>query len=228
MENPEQSTSERMNKYDNDSIWANTFIGHGINEKHLKCWFSNYKCEHEWQKENLARITVLCRRNNICIALLGDVGNGKTHLATAILKDHIIYQKTPERKKTKSDLGQDHFYYQKKNSPGHYYTMTGLFREYRQLISNSGDENKFMDNIFNLNCLVIDEMQIKSNSEAEQRMFQELIDKRYAMEKQTIFVGNMTRLSFENMLGRRLLDRMFENGLEILIFSDESYRRKRG
>ncbi len=76
-----------------------------------------------------------------------------------------------------------------------------------------------------MNCLVIDEIQIKSNSDSEMRVFQELVDKRYSDNKQTIFVGNITIDEFKQMLGERLIDRLKEQGLSIFVFTADSYRK---
>jgi len=221
-----QKNSDRAQEYDG-LIWAETFKSHGIGEKFHNSWFFNYETDTEKQKKNLEGMKAYCRRNT-SIALIGDVGRGKTHLATAVLKDAIICgQKRPERKSFEKQNGQDHFYYQKPVYAGHYYTLLDLHRRYRE--SQKSDEISevdFMDRIYTMKCLVIDEIQIKSDSESEQRMFQDIIDRRYANNLQTIYIGNVSYSSLCEIIGKRLMDRLEENGLKIMTFKGDSYRSK--
>ncbi len=203
------SETERAAKYA-DLIWKSTFRQHGIGDKYHDKWFFNYICVGDEQKSNLDVIKKYCRRNT-SIALLGDVGNGKTHLACAILKDSIVCG------------GKDHH----SISSGHYYTFSDLHRQYRESQSDpEKSEAKFMNEICTMKCLVIDEIQIKSDSDSEQRMFQEIIDKRYANNRQTVYVGNTSFEGFKKILGERLVDRLVENGIQLIIFKGESYRNK--
>jgi len=186
--------------------WKDIFSRHGVDEKYHASWFFNYQTYDKDQETMLNRLKVVAKINT-SIALLGQVGNGKTHLATTILKNSIINHK--------SDLA------------GKYFTMADLNRKFRNSIkSDEESELKFMESLFNMKCLVIDEIQIKSDSDSEQRMFQEIVDKRYAKEKQTVYAGNVSFNEFKDILGERLVDRMKENGLDVFNFTGESYRSK--
>lgn len=206
---------DRAQDYD-DLIWAETFKSHGIGEKFFKTWFFNYEVTTDGQKANLDHMIAYCRRNT-SLALIGDVGNGKTHLAIAVLKDAIICAVNKPRGKS----------YEKQVSPGHYYTLSDLNRRYRESVTNREiSEVDFMENICTMKCLIIDEIHIKSDTDSEGRMFQEIVDKRYANNLQTIYVGNVSFNRFSKILGKRLMDRLQENGLKIMRFNGKSYRTK--
>ena len=210
-ETQSQKASDRAKVYE-DLIWRDTFTRHGIDEKYHRSWFFNYEAVTDQQKTNLAIMVASCRRNT-SLALLGSVGNGKTHLATTVLKDSIICNSSKLKREC---------------SAGHYYTLADLHRQYRDSMSNKdASEADFMKNICTMKCLVIDEIQIKSDSDSEQRMFQEIIDKRYSNNKQTIYVGNISFKRFSEILGDRLMDRLKENGFKAMVFTGESYRGKK-
>lgn len=232
MEKREHSPSEIRNmikKYE-DNLWITQYERHGIPEKYHKKWFIDYECKDAEMLIRLERIKSVQRLNKP-IALLGEVGNGKTHLACCILKDAIICgAESPKRVISKyvDEHGEQKEYwgYEKQSDSGHYYTMTSLNRAYREAIAN-GKEDDFMEKMATMKCLVIDEIQIKSETDSQERMFQEIIDSRYANNRQTVFVGNVSVEKFKKILTKRLADRLFEQDLQVEVFNGESYRRKR-
>ena len=184
--------------------YTKIFKAHGIDEKYHNKWFFNYFPETEKRQGDIDIITEHAR-NDLPLAILGEVGNGKTHLAIALLKDKIIQTMKPDA--------------------GHYYTLTDLHRKFRDSQSNPNkSEVKFYNELSQTNCLVIDEIQIRSNSDSEQRMVQELLDKRYSANKQTVFVGNISLDEFKEFLGERLVDRIREQQIQVLMFTGKSYR----
>jgi DNA replication protein DnaC len=71
--------------------------------------------------------------------------------------------------------------------------------------------------------LVIDEYQERGESEWENRIISNLIDRRYAERKPTILIANMSREQMGAALGASICDRVRECGRPI-IFNWSSYR----
>lgn len=178
------------------------FTDHGIREGYLDAWFSNYEITCEAQQKVFDAV-VAASKTNRPMVFLGTFGGGKTHLATAMVKSALYHGKEAL-----------------------YYTLTSLCREYRvSLNSEDTDEGKFFDKVAKADLLVIDEYSIKSNSDSENRVIQEIVDFRYADKRQTVFIANMSEEAFVEDIGQRLLERLQERNAEILIFNWESYRK---
>lgn len=181
--------------------WHDVFMSKGIPANYVDKWLFNYNINNLDQGMILARIKEIVN-NRQSILLLGEIGNGKTHLAISILKNFIV-----RRKK------------------GHYYTLTQLFRAYRNSMSDPNlSEGRFIARTFDLDCLVIDEINIRSDSESENRFLQELVDSRHVNGKRTIFIGNMTKDEFSEIMGERIMDRLTGEEAEMFNFTWDSYR----
>jgi len=227
MENQESSTYK---KFEDEKSFVQ-YKRHGIPLEFFTKWFGNYDTGKDKALRKRIDHLIVRQRRGHPVALIGDVGQGKTHLACAILKDAIIchdnigkpfYREQPN--------GDTERMYPKIDSPGHYYTMTQLNRDFRmsmQRIENNENEKKCVERLTAMKCLVIDELQIRSKTDSEQRMFQEILDTRHTSNKQTIFVGNVTAEELSNILGERLLDRLKQRDLMTINFTGDSYRAKK-
>lgn len=203
-----QKILDRAAKYETEA-WAEKFSNHGIDAKYHNKWFFNYEAVTGQQKANLETVRAACR-NNTSLALLGAVGNGKTHLATSLLKDLIV----SPREGSKYQVGR-------------YYTFADLHRRYRESVTSRDiSEVAFMRRVCMMKCLIIDEIQLRSDSSSEKRMLQEIVDKRCANHKQTVYIGNLSFKGFTEILEPRLMDRLKDDGFKVLVFSGESYRGK--
>ena len=179
------------------------FLNHGVDEAYLESWFSNYKTDSIEQKSALQRVIAAFNANRP-MAFLGKYGGGKTHLAQAIVKSHLVYKRE-----------------------AYYYTLSGLFRDYRRsLRDDEFTEQKFFQRVGTAHCLVIDEFNLSSNSEPETRLIQEIIDIRYSARLQTIFVGNIEKAKFKESLTERLADRLRDQQIEVIMFNWDSYRKR--
>lgn len=181
--------------------WLDTYGGAGIPTIYFKTWLHNYKISNPVQENIVSQIKQAINQTSSMV-MLGKIGNGKTHLAISVLKNALVRRKS-----------------------GLYYTLTGLFRAFRNSMSDPEQrEVHFANNLFSTDCLIIDEINIRSDSEAENRFLQELIDKRHVNQKRTIFVGNLTLDEFEGIVGTRIMDRMKDEGADIFVFNWDSYR----
>ncbi|MBK1884636.1 ATP-binding protein [Luteolibacter pohnpeiensis] len=85
-------------------------------------------------------------------------------------------------------------------------------------------EKQVLENLARVGLLVIDEFQDRGESDWENRMVTNLIDKRYAAERPTILIANYTRAEMAKAISASVRDRMHENG-KSFEFNWPSYRR---
>ena len=72
--------------------------------------------------------------------------------------------------------------------------------------------------------LIIDEVGIQTSSEAEKRIFFDIINKRYENMLPTILISNLELQELTAFVGERVMDRMKENGGVIFAFDWDSHR----
>jgi len=159
-----------------------------------------------------------------CLALIGDVGNGKTHLGVSVLRS-VIMQGFNARYVRAYDL-----YKAIKES----WTGTG----------NRRSESEAMEDFTKPDLLVIDEVGVQFGTGTEETLMINVIDSRYNAMLPTAVLSNLPRpakdnpkqfgteeerrrkpIDLEDALGPRAYDRLIENGGLVLEFHGQSYRR---
>ena len=137
--------------------------------------------------------------------LLGGVGSGKTHLASALVKSLI------EQKHTAMMI-----------------TMLRLLRSIKECYAKDSKfkESSVIRQIETVELLVIDEVGMQFNSEAENVIIFDIMNARYEAVKPTVLISNLNFMEIEKVLGSRLIDRFYEGESKILIFDWESWRKK--
>jgi DNA replication protein DnaC len=141
--------------------------------------------------------------------MIGENGNGKTHLAVSVLKK----------------LG------------GVIYTAFEISVNLRQSYGGDTKEREVFDELCTVPLLVIDEIEKIKNSEAKQAWMSHVIGKRYSRMLPIILIANCHRQKdctqqkkpcprcLEYHLENDVLSRIIEDGI-IMQFSSEDYRRK--
>lgn len=142
------------------------------------------------------------------LILLGNVGNGKTHLSCALLHDVIL----------------------RTCKPGAYWTFAELVREVKGSWRKSADysEQDVYDKFAKPELVVIDEVGMQNFTEFEQTVAYEAINSRYLLEKPTVVVTNLPAGDLSKCLGERVVDRLRESGGKALDFDWSSYRNGGG
>lgn len=138
------------------------------------------------------------------LILVGKVGNGKTHLACALIS-HII---------------------EKAGKVPKYMTFSELVRSVKESWK-SGSEISEADvyrNFAKPDLVVIDEVGIQNFTEFEQTVAYEAINARYLDEKPTVLITNLAAKDLSSALGDRVVDRLREGGGKALDFDWQSYR----
>ena len=173
----------------------------GIGERFFCESFDTYIARNEETK--MAKEIVLNYLKDIqqgkfrTLKLLGAVGNGKTHLAAAILKEF----------------------------GGTYRKAAEIVSEYQASKSFSANlrEKDLMDMYGRSKLLVIDEIG-RSNSEKDEKyMLYALLNARYEMRKPSVLISNFCNKDFAMFTGEAVTDRLNEQAITIE-FKGDSYR----
>lgn len=138
------------------------------------------------------------------LALLGNAGTGKTHLACAIAR-HVINNC---------------------NGWARFTSVSEINRIIREAKSYNSDvsETEVIQSFGGYDLLVIDEVGVQSGTEAESRALFDVFNERYQNCKPTILLSNLCPTDFAAAVGDRIADRIKEDGGEVLLFNWESRR----
>lgn len=168
----------------------------------------NYKSGSKEQD----RILSICRKfiknfteakeKGTSLVFCGRPGTGKTHLAYAIVS-LLREQFTIAVVSTAADMTSEIKDAFKSDTE----TTTDISRKYS-----------------NYDFLVIDEVGVQVSSEAEKRIFFDVINKRYENMLPTLLISNLEKRELTSFVGERVMDRMKENGGVVFAFDWKSNR----
>lgn len=146
------------------------------------------------------------------VAMVGERGPGKTQMAAEIARTGEF----PNDETIAVSSGS--------GIVAHAISKTALYRramdvflDLRHAAKNFSNtsEKQVLETLSSVGLLVIDEFQERGESEWENRVIKNLIDKRYAAQRATIVIANMTRKDLFAALGESIVDRARENGKSI-------------
>jgi len=187
----------------------------GIPAKFANATFENYKMgEGGERQEKAVRVCQsyvdnfpVCLKTGASLVMMGNVGNGKTHLACAMVKE----------------IGHRH------GASTTYITAARMYRAIKETYGGKDAGAKEQDVINAFVCrdlLVIDELGISHNSQTEKVLMYDIINGRYELDRPTVIITNMqTKAQLEEWLTKPVYDRLTERGRAVL-FDWDSYRSK--
>jgi len=154
------------------------------------------------------------------VAMVGDRGPGKTQMAAELARGGNF-----PNDKDEYIRGDGLIVHRGKSAL--YRRAMDIFLDLREAAKNhvKSSEKEVLAKLANVGLLVIDEFQERGESEWENRIMKNLFDKRYASERPTIIIANLTRKEIYEALGASIVDRARENGKSIE-FNWESYRKQ--
>lgn len=155
----------------------------------------------KWQ-EKQTRIGELSN-TGFLVALIGDRGRGKTQMGVETIRDYI-----------KADRGS-----------ARYVKAMDFFMAIRQTYGKGGGqtENDVVNDFIKPGLLVIDAMEVRSETAWEDRLLNHLIDRRYDECKDTLLIGNIAKDEITSALGHSIASRAGETG-GVIVCDWESYR----
>ena len=181
----------------------------GIPKRFREKTISGYRVDNEKQRAIVECLKRYAKEFNTGhsgrnMALIGNCGTGKTHLACAVAR-HVIH-----------------------NCGGHarFASVAEINRIVRESKSYDSDvsESEVIAAFGGYDLLIIDEVGVQSGTEAESRALFDVFNERYQNMKPTILISNLDKDDFKSAMGERIIDRIKEDGGEVHIFDWESSR----
>ena len=171
----------------------------GLPTRYRRSW--KHPEDEQW-KRRFQKIKNRLQKDRGILGIIGNRGTGKTQLAAEVIKDIAPDTAT-------------------------YMTAAELFMRIRATFDKRTTETE-IDIARELSrgpLLVIDELQERGESAWENRLLTEIIDKRYANERPTLLISNLTAGELTASLGDSITDRMREGG-GIIEITGQSHRSK--
>lgn len=189
-------------------------IATGITPRFRKCNFDSYVTGDDRAKQ---RALSICRKYaegfedhlaaGRALMLMGEIGTGKTHMASAILQHVVHIGGYTGLIVTAESITQ---------------AVTDSFR------SNSGpSKTDLINELASVDLLVVDEVgvhSVRSGKDFTPSLLHETIDRRYQLIKPTILVSNQKPEDLHSFIGPRAADRLRENGGLLAPFTWKSAR----
>ena len=144
------------------------------------------------------------RQDGRCLVFVGSPGTGKTHLACAI-GAYVM----------------------------HKHSASVLFRTVHQAMRGVRDtwvkgstrsESDAVADLVNPSLLILDEVGVQTGSDWEKTILFDILNERYQGRKPTILLTNLMDDELPKYLGERVVDRLREDGGEIVAFGWQSHR----
>ena len=150
------------------------------------------------------------------VAFYGNRGSGKTRMAAEIARAG----------RWPADDGEWNGNHNVRSRTALYTRAMDIFLDLRDCSKKGADrsEKDVLKRLSAAGLLVIDELQERGETEWENRVVSNLLDKRYAADRPTILIANLSREDLAKALSPSVRDRMQEQGKGFL-FDWPSYRR---
>jgi DNA replication protein DnaC len=182
-----------------------------IPERFARCGFEQYHATTNKQKQALSATKAYADHfatalaGGHCLTLCGRPGTGKTHLACAIANRVL-------------DVGKKVIYTQ----------AIEIVRDIRNTWRRDSEETEteVIQRFRKVDLLILDEVGVQFQSEAERVHLFDVLDGRYRDRKPTVLVSNLDGKGIQECLGSRLFDRLTEIGSAVITFEWESHRGK--
>ncbi|MFJ2713018.1 ATP-binding protein [Pseudomonas sp. NPDC087346] len=186
-------------------------IGSGITPRFADCTLDNFTTGAALEK---VRALAICQsyvdqfeenyRAGRSLILSGNVGTGKTHLASGIVQQVI----------------------RKFGALALIVSAAEIIRIAKGAMVRGAEytERDVINELAGLDLLVIDEVGAQKGSEYELGLLHEVIDRRYQLVRPTVVVSNLPASTLGQFIGDRALDRLRQNGGQAVGFSWSSKR----
>lgn len=199
-EQKQEAELERKKQQDEVRHDQIRYVRGGWNAPERQLRMTDLDTSGEWgeQQRKLSRIL----GTGFLIGLVGGRGPGKTQMGVELMKTTTTLLRS-----------------------AYYNTLTGIFLEIKATFKSDAKETEqdLMNRLCKPSLLVVDEIGMRSDSDWENRMVFELIDRRYRLVKDTLLIANLSKDEFLKTIGDSLSSRMQETG-GIVECNWQSYR----
>ena len=162
--------------------------------KYLKCSFDNFIASTQKSMQLKAKIEKYAQKVESSLFITGGCGSGKTHLATACLRETLnqgikqsFYIKVPE-------------------------LLMEIRHTFDRENTNKENEQYFIERFSHYNFLILDDMGAEKVSEYSIQVLYLLVDKRDSFLKPTMICSNLSIAGLEDMLSPRITSRIVGMG----------------
>lgn len=164
----------------------------GLSERHLQNkMISSREVPEEWY-ETLYILMENIGKGNVT-ALIGTRDTGKTQMATELCLFNI-------------------YEHQKACLYAH---VMDFFMDLKSVYRSNGDEQEVLAKYLKPSLLVLDELQVRCETQWENLMLDYIVDKRYRLRKDTLLIANVEFDKFEEYVGGSIARRCNETGRKI-------------
>lgn len=166
----------------------------------------NFQATNEWQAKAKAKVKHYIDNleqfadQGRSLIFLGNVGTGKTHLAVSLLKAFL-----------------------QKGGSGVFLSVSDLILDIRDSWGKGSAREK-IELYASADLLVLDEVGVQAGTDNERQILFSIINRRYNEVKPTVLISNLDIHAFKTFVGKRIFDRLKENGGDLVAFTGESYR----
>ena len=180
----------------------------GIPKRNQNCRVNNYHTNGNERKNQLKDLVKKYTEDFLSgslkrnLVLLGNCGNGKTHLACAVGMAGLANNKTVLFSTASEIIRRIQATYKSKTE-----TEFELIKKYAEI-----------------DLLIIDEVGIQYATDSAGRVITEIVNARYENELPTIFISNLSLDKFSAVMGNRVMSRMLADGCKPFICDWEDYR----
>lgn len=186
-------------------------IGSGITERFRAATFDTFMARDQQQASALLTCQEYAAtfpakyQAGQCLLMLGNVGTGKTHLASSIVQQVI----------------REH------RAQAVIVAASAIFRAVKTTMGKTAryTEEDVLEELGGLDLLVIDEVGASRGSDWEVQLLHEVIDRRYQAVRPTIVVSNLITSDLKDYIGERAMDRLRQGGGDLIGFTWASVRR---
>lgn len=202
------SEVERIQSEKKEISMQNEIVSSGVSKRNSLKTFDSYNVVTQEQAK--AKASFKAFADSVCngsttsnLIACGSVGVGKTHLASSAVNQIVRSGKTCRIIK-----------------------IIDLIRQFKSTWdkSNEATEKDFLDFYTKIPALIIDEVGVQFGSDTEKMVVFDIIDGRYNNMLPTVLISNLAIDGVKELIGDRAIDRMREDGGNVIAMKWESHR----
>jgi DNA replication protein DnaC len=200
----EEEAKEKENRALHERARKDNLLDRGISPRCIDLSLSDITPPVEQCAVHKSLTAYLEARSTSSLILAGTVGTGKTYLAQALAQDL-------------SAMGKSFIFS----------TARQVVRDIRSTWSRDSrrTEDQVIAAYVNTAYLFIDEVGIQYGTESEQIAMFDIINGRYENQRPTILITNLDIAGLKEIMGERIIDRLRQDGGQLLAFNWQSLRK---